>query len=175
VNRGERYELVDGELLVTPAPTWRHQTVCSNLVRELDAHVRSSGLDWVRDNLGIRVDDQTYVIPDVVFVSGERRAIIRTAEVQGAPDLIVKIHSPSTRRRDLLTKRARFARVGVRDYWLVDSDTLSVTVLVLEGGRFVDVLPRDASLVPSRVLPDLQLRVADLFEDMDLTPGDTTA
>jgi Uma2 family endonuclease len=126
----------------------------------------------VRDNLGVRVDEQTYVIPDAVFVSRERRAIIGAMELAGAPDLIVEILSPSTRRRDLMTKRALFARIGVREYWLIDPDRLSVTVLVLEEGRFVDLSPTGPGLVTSRVLPDLRLRLVDLFEDVDLVPAD---
>ncbi len=168
--RGERYELIDGEFFVTPAPTWGHQTVSSNVVRVLDAHVHASRLGWVRDNLGLRVDERTYVIPDAVFVSRERRAIIGPMELDGAPDLIVEIHSPSTRRRDLLTKRALFARIGVREYWLIDPEALAVTVLVLEDGGFVDLAPAEQGLVTSRVLPELRLRLVDLFEDIDLVP-----
>lgn len=170
--RGERYELIDGVLLVTPAPTWRHQTVSSNLIRALDAHVRASRLGWVRDNLGIRVDDQTFVIPDAVFVSRERRAIIGPMELAGASDLLVEILSPSTRRRDLLTKRALFARIGVREYWLIDPDALAVTVLALEEGRFVDSPQTGQGLITSCVLPAFSLRLADLFEDVDLVPAE---
>jgi Uma2 family endonuclease len=169
--RGERYELIDGELFVTPAPTWRHQTVSSNLKRVLDGHVHSLRRGWVRDNLGVRVDERTYVIPDAVFVSRERCAIIGAMELEGAPDLIVEIFSPSTRRRDLLAKRALFARMGVREYWLIDPDALLVTVLVLEEGRFVDLSPAEPGLVTSRVLPELRLSLADLFEDIDLVPA----
>jgi Uma2 family endonuclease len=171
--RGERYELIDGALFVTPAPTWGHQTVSSNLVRVLDAHVHASRLGWVRDNFGVRVDDRTYVIPDAVFVSRERRHIIGATELEGAPDLIVEILSPSTRRRDLLTKRALFARMGVREYWLIDPDALAVTVLVLKGSSFVDLPPAESGLLTSRVLPELRVRLSDLFEDVDLVPGAT--
>ena len=173
--RGERYELIDGELFVTPAPTWRHQTVSSNLKRVIDAHVYAQRLGWVRDNLGVRVSERTYVIPDAVFVSRERRAIIGAMELDGAPDLIVEILSPNTRRRDLLTKRALFARMGVREYWLIDPDALAVTVLVLEGSSFVELLPAESGLLTSRVLPELSVRLADLFEDIDIGPDTSSS
>lgn len=170
--RGERYELIDGDLFVTPAPTWRHQSVSSNLVRVLDAHVHAARLGWVRDNLGVRLNDRTYVIPDAVFVSRERRAIIGARDLKGAPDLIVEILSPSTRRRDLLTKRALFARIETREYWVIDPEALTVTVLVLEKGSFVELAPTDPEFVSSRVLPELRLRLVNLFEDIDLAPAD---
>src|SRR5690349_8018407 len=67
--RGERYELIDGELFVNPAPRSRHQSVSHNLVLHLGTYVRSNRLGRVRDNSGVRVSESTYVIPDVVFVS----------------------------------------------------------------------------------------------------------
>ncbi len=169
--RGERYELIDGDLFVTPSPVSRHQAISSNLFFHVAVHVRTLRLGWVRDNSGVHVDDRTYVIPDLVFISHDRRHIFGEANIEAAPDLVVEILSPSTRRQDLITKRALYARIGVREYWLVDPGTRSVTVLVLEGDRFAELLPDESGVVPSPALPGLRLTLDELFEDMDLSSG----
>ncbi len=164
--RGERYELIDGDLFVTPAPVSRHQVVSSNLFFHLSTHARTLRLGWVGDNTGVHVDDRTYVIPDLVFISRERQDIIGEANIEAAPDLVVEVLSPSTRRNDLLIKRSLYARIGVREYWLVEPATRTVTVLALESGSFVEVPLAEAGVVESRVLSGLHLTLDDVFESV---------
>lgn len=118
--RGERYELIDGDLLVDPAPRSKHQSVNLNLMLHPGNYVRATRLGRVRDNSGIRLGERTYVIPDVVYVSRDRLSIIGEDNIEDAPDMVCEILSPSTRRQDLLTKRALYARIGVREYWLIE-------------------------------------------------------
>ena len=97
------------------------------------------------------LSDNNVVQPDILFISREREHIITHANVQGAPDLVVEIRSPSTAERDLTVKRRLYAEHGVSEYWLVDPDAMTVTVLLLgehgyrEGGSY-----RMDSLVESR-------------------------
>lgn len=170
--RGERYELIDGELFLNPAPRSRHQSVSHNLVLHLGTYVRSNRLGRVRDNSGVRVSESTYVIPDVVFVSRDRVSIFGEESIEAAPDLVCEILSPSTRRQDLITKRALYSRIGVLEYWLIDPDARSVSVLVLKGGSYSELTSDEPGVVPSRVLPGLRLRLDDVFEDIDLVPAD---
>lgn len=173
--RGERYELIEGVLFVTPAPTWRHQTVSSNLFYHVVMHVRSLRLGWVRDNSGVHVDVRTYVIPDLLFISRDRQDIIGEANIEAAPDLVVEILSPSTRRQDLITKRSLYARIGVREYWIIEPGTQTVTVLTLESGNYSEVPLTETGAVRSRVLPELRLTLDDVFEEVDLVPPSTSA
>ena len=76
---------------------------------------------------------------DLLFVSKKQAYIVTEDNVQGPPDLVVEILSPSTAERDRTFKRALYARYGVREYWLVDPDTRTVTVLLLDDGAFVEV------------------------------------
>lgn len=170
--RGERLELVEGELLVNPAPAIRHQRVSMNLLYHLSVHVRSLRLGWVSDNAGVHLDERTYVIPDVVFVERKRQNIIGSANIEAAPDLVCEILSPSSRRSDLLTKRSLYERIGVREYWIVDPDAQSVTVLALESGSYVEVARDGEGAISSRVLPDLRLSLREVFEDVDV-PADS--
>lgn len=173
--RGERYELIEGVLFVTPAPTWGHQTVSGNLHFHLAVYIRSRRLGWIVGTTGVHVDDRTYVIPDLVFISRERQAIIGEANIEAAPDLVVEILSPSTRRNDLLTKRSLYARIGVREYWIIEPGTQTVTVLRLESGNYSEVPLTETGAVRSRVLPELRLTLDDVFEDVNLAPPDASA
>jgi Uma2 family endonuclease len=174
--RGERYELIDGALFVTPAPTWEHQTVSSNLFFPLATYIRSMKLGWVVATPGVHVDERTYVIPDLVFIARERRDIIGEANIEAGPDLVVEILSPSTRRNDLIVKRTLYSRIGVREYWLVEPETQTVTVLTPESGGYVEVAPTATGIIRSQVLPGLHLTLVDLFEDVDIgSLGDGSA
>ncbi|MFT4039131.1 MAG: Uma2 family endonuclease [Thermomicrobiales bacterium] len=164
--RGERYELIDGVLEVNAAPGSDHQSISNNLEFLLTAHVRANRLGRVRDNSGVQIGERVFLIPDVVFISQERLGIIGAENIEAAPDLVVEILSPSTRSYDLLTKRAVYARIGVREYWIVDAEARAVTVLALEGGRYAGVAPVETGVVTSRVLPGLRLTVAEVFEDV---------
>ena len=173
--RGERHELIEGEFLVTPAPVWKHQRIIGKLFRIMDDHAESMRLGWVNHDVGVYLDERTYVVPDLVFVSCERRGIIGEANVEGAPDLVCEIHSPSTRSRDQVTKRALYARIGVREYWQPDPVTQTVSVLALEPGGHVEIPLNDDGTIMPRVRPDLQLTRAQVFEDMDTGPRDVPA
>jgi Uma2 family endonuclease len=174
--RGERYELLDGDLVVNPAPNPMHQMVSGNLMLHLELHVRAQKLGRVIAAPGLHVDVRTYVIPDIVFIAGLRVASIGPANVEAAPDLVVEILSPGTRRYDQVAKRALYARIGVREYWLIDPDASTIAVLALESGRYIEVSPIKAGVVTSRALPGLHLTRAEVFEDLDLVPpGDGAA
>jgi len=149
--------------------------VSRNLNHLPDVHVWSQRPKRERDNLGVYVDERTSVVPDAVFISRARRAAINADDVQSAPDLVCEILSPSTRRPDLLIKRALNARTGVRECWLIDTEAREVTVLALDSGACGESSPSVVATIESWVLPDLRLPLVDLFEDMVLMPNDAAA
>ena len=116
------------------------------------------------------MDERTYVIPDMVFVARERQNIIGSANIEAAPDLVCEIVSPSSLRSDLLTKRSLYAQIGVREYWIVDPEVQTVAVLKLESASFVEITPGEPGEISSRVLPNLRLSLAEVFEDVNFPP-----
>ena len=106
-------------------------------------------------------------MPDIVFIARPRIGIIGSANVTAAPDLACEILSHATRRYDLMVKRELYARVGVREYWLVDPAAKSVTVLTLRAGNFVEFPAAEAGFVDLLVLPGLHLALDDVFEGVD--------
>src|SRR5947207_864035 len=121
---GQRYEVIDGDLYVTPPPGWAHQTGVTGLVIILGNHVRANRLGRVvAAPVGVVLDDYNGIQPDIVYVSKERAGIIKERGVFGAPDLVVEFWSPSTRARDRTIKMRRYEAAGVPHYWMADPRT----------------------------------------------------
>lgn len=132
-----RHEIIDGRHFVTPAPSTNHQEVSGNLNDQLRARIRNVGLGRVLyAPLDVHLGRGTVVQPDLVVVTAGGRAVIGAKKVTGAPDLLVEILSPSTRRRDRTKKFARYERAGVREYWIVDPKAHLVEQYVLRNGKY---------------------------------------
>ena len=165
---GERYELLDGELVMVPAPNTIHQTLVMELSASLHAFVKRRALGKVYvapfDVVLWDGDEANVVQPDLLFVSAARAGIITEANVQGAPDLVVEILSPSTESLDRGYKRELYARHGVGEYWLVDPDAGSVTVLRLgDGGYETAGTYGSGQMLASPTLEGLSIDVGEVF------------
>ena len=149
---GRRYEIHDGELSVTPAPTPQHQIVSANLVRALMGHIPAvaPGL-LLYAPLDVILAETAIVQPDIVYLAPDRLDRISGRGVEGAPTLAVEILSPSTRAIDRVTKRRLYARHGVPFLWLADPEARAIEVFVLERDRYVlaaSVAGADAADLP---------------------------
>lgn len=161
----ERYELLDGELIRMTAPAEIHQRVSILLGWRLIEFVTENGLGRVyQAPFDAVLSDTDVVQPDLLFVSNERAHVVTAANVQGAPDLVVEILSPSSVERDRTLKRSLYARHGVREYWIVDTDARTATVLLLQDGGFEAAATYgEGDTLTSPTLPGLALDVAALF------------
>ena len=135
---GRRYEIHDGALSVTPAPTPQHQIVSANLVRALMRHIPAvaPGL-LLYAPLDVILADTAIVQPDIVYLAPDRLDRISGRGVEGAPTLAVEILSPPTRTIDRVTKWRLYARHGVPFLWLADPDARAIEGFVLERDRYV--------------------------------------
>jgi Uma2 family endonuclease len=164
---GDRHELIEGELFVTPVPVSKHQTVSSNVVFALEQHVRQHHLGIVRTApTGVRLSPENFLVPDACFVARDRLHIRREKWIDGAPDLVVEILSPGTRRRDREVKRQLYARFGVPEYWIIDPEAETETVLTLSSDHYLPIPNRPDSTIESHVLPDLELSLEQVFADV---------
>lgn len=140
----DRYELINGEFILVSAPNESHQTVEMRLGSRMYIFVEEDndlGRVYTAPFEVVLTDPEgiNIIQPDIIFVSKEREHIITSANIQGAPDLIVEILSPSIGRRDRTTKRDLYARHGVEEYWIADPDTQTVVVMSLKDGKFQTV------------------------------------
>ena len=118
---GKRYEVVDGELYVTPPPREPHQRASTNLVGYIWQYVHQRRLGTVYSApFGVVLDEDNGVQPDIVYVSRERQGMIVERGIEGAPDLVVEVLSRSTEARDRGIKMKRYAAAGIPHYWIVD-------------------------------------------------------
>ena len=161
-----RYELIDGELYMAPAPTWEHQESIGNLYSVLRDFVRTSGLGRVVVSpIDVYLSDEDVFQPDIVFVSVERLDIIHSSGVHGAPDLVIEMLSPSTEQRDLTVKRDRYAMFDVKEYWLADPIARTIVVLRLADGAFEQVgVFAEGMTVETPLMPGLRVDVSVVFD-----------
>jgi Uma2 family endonuclease len=129
---GHRYELVDGVLIVTPAPLARHQRAVVRLIVLLTAAAGAEH-DVLTAPFDYKVSQLTVLQPDVLVA---KRSDVGEERLERTPLLVIEVQSPSTRRIDLGTKRLAFEGAGVPSYWVVDPDEPSLTVLELAGGAY---------------------------------------
>ena len=131
---GHRYELIDGSLIVSPAPRHAHQVVLGNLYVLLRLACPPE-LQVVLAPFAVGLADDTEVQPDLLAAP---RSQFTDRDLPGPPLLAVEILSPSTRRVDLLLKRDRYQAAGIASYWLVDPSGPALTVLELDGPHYVE-------------------------------------
>jgi len=164
-NDGKQYEVIDGELFMTPAPRPRHQRIVLELAKKLSDFVVANKLGEVFISpIDVLLDRHTIVQPDVLFISSARLSIVREDAIEGAPDLAVEVLSPSTFYKDLRKKMTAYAQFGVQEYWIVDPETSTVETYVRRGEKLE--LARKFSSgesVESVRLPGWRLAVSDLF------------
>jgi Uma2 family endonuclease len=118
---GNRYEVVAGEVFVTPSPHPKHQLAVGRISGLFEAFTRAHGVGQLYPGpIDVLLSESDYLVPDLVFVREERDGIISDRGLEAAPDLVIEIISPSTGARDRGLKRERYARFGVPLYWIVD-------------------------------------------------------
>jgi len=155
-----RYEVIDGELYVTPSPSYQHQRVIGRLYSILQAYVSSRGLGEVLTApMDVLLSETNIVQPDILFLRTERLPPITAKNITVAPDLIVEAISPSSIEQDREDKRRVYARHGVAHYWIVDPDRRSLELYELAGpeyrlaGTFADEATATSSLFPGLTVP----------------------
>lgn len=160
---GHRYELVDGELLVTPSPTGRHQRGVLELFRLVDPYVRAHRIGATcLSPADLDLESGQLVQPDL-FVGGMigGREPVEWADF-GVPILVAEILSPATARHDRITKRRRYQRSGVGTYWIVDLDGRLVEVWT-PGDERPTIADELLSWQPDPAIEPLLIRLPDYF------------
>lgn len=135
---GWRYEVIEGELYMSPAPRTKHQRISARLQFAMTKFAQAQHLGEVLNApIDVRLGDLANPVqPDILFIRQDRLDIIREEWVEGAPDLIVEILSPGNWLDDRRTKYRVYALAGVREYWIVDPDKRQIEVFALRGSDY---------------------------------------
>jgi Uma2 family endonuclease len=162
---GRHYEIVNGVLVMGPAPSPDHQSIAVRLSHYLFVHAELAGLGRVfAAPIDVELGPKNVFQPDVIVLLNAHLYRVAAKRIIGAPDLVVEVASPGTAAFDRLTKYDVYARAGVIEYWIVKSAQRTVEVLALENGEYrsLGIFNGQATL-PSRVIPGLPVRVEQFF------------
>jgi Uma2 family endonuclease len=133
----QRYEIIDGNLLMSPAPDTWHQNWLNDINIFLSQFVKRRKLGHILiAPVDVVLDPENTVQPDIVFVSADNAGIIQRPAIFGTPDLLIELISPSSVRRDRYDKKELYARFGVKEYWIGDPANKSLEILTLKEGRY---------------------------------------
>ena len=133
----KRYELIEGELYMTPSPITNHQRISGKIEFELRKFVVENDCGEVFDApYDVYFDDENVVQPDILFISKDRLNIIGDKNLQGAPDLVIEILSESNAYRDLIQKKKLYARHGVQEYWIVVPGEKTIDIHILKNKTY---------------------------------------
>lgn len=167
-DHGHRYEIIDGELLVSSSPARRHQKLAFRLALLLGNLVEANGTGEVYfAPVDLRLTPHEVVQPDLLFIRADRLDIYHARGiVEGPPDLVIEILSPTNRMVDQVRKAALYARSGVPEYWIVDPDGIDLIVQRLVNGQY-ERIASVADVVHSEVLPGLTVDSSKRFKNLD--------
>ena len=162
---GAPYQLINGELIMTPAPTPYHQKISSKLGYFLRDFVFKKDLGEVFDApIDVYFEETETYQPDIIFISKERLNIIKETKIEGAPDLIIEILSPATAYYDLRKKFKIYEKHGVKEYWIVDPEEKSIEIYINEKQKFILVETKNKTgTIKSQLLKNFEIELEKIF------------
>ncbi|MEW6274510.1 MAG: Uma2 family endonuclease [Bacillota bacterium] len=166
---GAPYQLIGGKLVMTPAPNTFHQIISMRLEAKFVNFVTEKDLGIILDApIDVYFEEKETYQPDIIFIAKNRLQIIEKVRINGAPDLVVEILSPSTGYYDLKKKARTYARHGVKEYWVVDPEDQSIEVHVGQEGKFVlNQRVEGEGRVKSLVLEGLAVEAKEIFAPLE--------
>lgn len=165
LEEGTLVQLINGELIMSPAPRRIHQRIILEVGSYLNRFVKSRKLGEVNiAPFDVYLTETEAYQPDILYVSNERFSILNEHGAEGAPDLVVEVLSPSTGYYDLRHKKRIYEQTGVREYWILDPFERTVEVFVREDDAFVQQhMVRANGTVTSSVLDGFEIELEVFF------------
>jgi Uma2 family endonuclease len=162
---GAPYQLIGGELVMTPAPVPNHQIPLGNLFWKLNEFIKESALGIVIVSpIDVYFSETDTYQPDIIFILKDRLNIIGEKKIEGPPDLIVEILSPATAYYDLRSKKDIYEKSGVKEYWIVDPIQKSIEIFLNRNGRYEAVsTAKDGGTIMSNLLKGLSINLHEIF------------
>ena len=165
---GNRYELFEGEIFVSRAPSLSHQIILANLLTILRAYLDINPVGHAIPTPGVIFSESNGAIPDIVFISNRLfRELVFEERINGAPELMVEIVSPGREnaRRDRVVKRQVYGKFGVKEYWIIDPEKRAIEIYQLKKHTLVLVGTKmDEDDISTSTLPDLVFKAKDVFK-----------
>lgn len=166
IDDDNQYELIGGKLILVPSPKSIHQIINTELAATLRDYVRKNNLGRViTAPLDVLLSETEKPQPDIMFISKDRLDIITEMNIQGAPDLVVEILSPSTGKYDKVEKSRMYYKHGVKEYWIVDPDHKTIEIFMSgeKNWNLFQAYSADENLI-SPLLTGLKIPLKDIFD-----------
>ena len=161
----KRYELIEGELLMTPSPVTKHQRISRKIAFVIETFVTGNNLGEVfYAPFDVYLDNENVVQPDILFISKERSSITGEKNIQGAPDLVIEIISESTAYRDLVQKKKLYAKFGIKEYWITIPEEGSIEIYILKDNTYQPYKTyKKDDILESPCLKGLKMGLKEIF------------
>ena len=173
INDGKRYELIDGVLYNMASPSADHQRVTSQLWKRLDTFLEGRRCEAFIAPFDVRLNadkirqfdksDNIVFQPDVLVLCDKNKLDPKGKHIKGAPDLIIEVLSPSSVYVDRVLKHRRYMEAGVREYWIVDPQSKTVSVYILENGKYYAQNYGKDDKVPVHILSEMEIDISEIF------------
>ena len=161
---GRRHEIIDGRHIVNPAPRPRHQIILRKLNDALGTLQESGRAEVLFSPIDVHLTETDIVQPDLIAIAHKSRNLIGELKIEGPPELVVEVLSPSTQRLDRGAKRALYESAGVQEYWIVDAEEKTLAQHNLAGGRYTETIHSSGEVV-STAFPEMSVDLAAIFKD----------
>ncbi len=166
LEEGAPFQLINGDLVMSPSLTLKHQTVNGKLFMFISKHLEKNDLGGLClfSPIDVVLDDENIFQPDLIYISNERKIELLYDRIMGAPDLIIEILSPSTAYYDLRQKKDFYESYGVKEYLIIDPMCLDAELYVLTNDRFdLQQKEQQNGTIHLTTLPGLEIDLQKLF------------
>ncbi len=160
------YQLIGGELVMSPSPTNLHQDIILNIAERLSPYVRQKKMGKiVLSPMDVHLTEADVYQPDLIFIRKENIHLLQPNDrIRFVPDLVVEVLSPSTRSYDYSHKKRIYCEQGVREYWIVDPDEGTIEIMVKEGAFYQTIaLLNGQAMLESAMFPGFSMKVEEVF------------
>ena len=155
-NEAERFELIDGVLMMSPSPSTSHARIMARLRRQLEDYFDNKTCEvFTEHDVQLFEDEDTVYRPDLLVICNQSQ--ITEQQILGPPSFIIEVGSPSTIKNDLNQKKSHYERAGVKEYWVVRNPSLVYTYLLNKEGKYEEVIYRDKQEIPVKSFEDLTI------------------
>ena len=161
-------ELIKGEIVVSPSPDVKHQRIAGTIYEKLLKH-KNVGEPFYE--IDIHFDGENVLRPDVIFIRNENKKIIGEKWIEGAPDIVVEIVSPTSSGRDFIEKKEIYEKFGVKEYWIVDPENKVIQVFVYNEKKekfelfsSANLEEKGKNIIKSNILENFKLNLNEIFE-----------
>jgi Uma2 family endonuclease len=162
---GPRYQLIEGDLYTAPAPNRFHQDISRNLQGALDRYLETNPIGILYDApFDVYLTETDVFQPDLIVVLNANRSILTDAGAEGPPDFVIEILSPKTRKLDLVNKKRVYARLGVKELWIIDPEPGTIAIHRFEQNPAEPVsILYPADTIDTPILPGFSMKVSAIF------------